>query len=110
MIISKKAISRRTVLRGLGRIPRAAPARWDGASARGDTEDTAANPVRRLGIVYVPNGIMMNHWTPTTEGAGFRLSHPSFSLSSHSAIHCRYCRGCTGWTARGRMRVRPPDF
>ena len=33
--------------------------------------NTPANPVRRLGVVYVPNGMMMEHWTPTTEGTGF---------------------------------------
>ncbi|SUZ79848.1 uncharacterized protein METZ01_LOCUS32702 [marine metagenome] len=35
--------------------------------------DTAADPVRRLGIVYVPNGMMMDHWTPATEGIGFNF-------------------------------------
>ena len=32
---------------------------------------TAANPPVRLGFVYVPNGIIMDRWTPTGEGAGF---------------------------------------
>jgi hypothetical protein len=32
---------------------------------------TPAAPVRRLGVVYVPNGMMMDHWTPQIEGAGF---------------------------------------
>ena len=27
----------------------------------------------RLSIVYVPNGIMMDQWTPDTDGAGFKL-------------------------------------
>ena len=35
--------------------------------------DTAADPARRLGIVYVPNGMMMDHWTPATEGIGFNF-------------------------------------
>jgi len=30
----------------------------------------AASP-RRLAVVYVPNGMMMPSWTPTTEGTGF---------------------------------------
>jgi hypothetical protein len=30
--------------------------------------------VNRFGVVYVPNGIMMENWTPATEGAGFELS------------------------------------
>jgi len=30
-------------------------------------------PARRLGIVYVPNGMRMDHWTPSTTGSGFEL-------------------------------------
>jgi len=33
-----------------------------------------ANPPRRFGVVYVPNGIAMEHWTPTQEGRGFDLT------------------------------------
>jgi len=35
---------------------------------------TAANPVRRLGVVYVPNGMAMEYWTPRGEGTAFELS------------------------------------
>ena len=28
---------------------------------------------RRFGAVYVPNGIIMNQWTPATVGTGFEL-------------------------------------
>jgi hypothetical protein len=31
----------------------------------------AATAPRRLAVVYVPNGMMMPSWTPTSEGAGF---------------------------------------
>jgi len=37
-------------------------------------KNTAANPVVRLGYVYVPNGIIMDRWTPTGEGAGFAFA------------------------------------
>jgi hypothetical protein len=37
-------------------------------------QKTAANPVRRLGAVYLPNGMNMAQWTPATDGAGFELS------------------------------------
>ena len=34
-------------------------------------------PVRRLGVVYVPNGVIMNQWTPAQAGNGFRVhAHP----------------------------------
>ena len=28
-------------------------------------------PVKRLAVAYVPNGIIMNKWTPSAEGASF---------------------------------------
>ena len=70
MIITKKAIPRRTMLRGLG-ASLALPLLDGMVPAFTALRDTAANPVRRLGIVYVPNGMMMDHWTPATEGGGF---------------------------------------
>ena len=70
MIITKKAIPRRTVLRGLG-AALALPLLDGMVPALAALRTTAAKPVRRLGVVYVPNGMMMNHWTPTREGSGF---------------------------------------
>jgi hypothetical protein len=70
MIITKKAIPRRTVLRGLG-VSLALPFLDGMVPAFAALRNTAANPARRLGVVYVPNGMMMDHWTPATEGTGF---------------------------------------
>ena len=70
MIITRKAIPRRTVLRGLG-ASLALPLLDGMVPAFAAIRNTAAAPVKRLGVVYVPNGMMMNHWTPRTEGAGF---------------------------------------
>lgn len=36
--------------------------------------NTAANPAMRLGFVYVPNGIIMDKWTPMGEGEGFKFA------------------------------------
>jgi len=72
MIITKKAIPRRTMLKGLG-ASLALPLLDGMVPAFTALRDTAANPVRRLGIVYVPNGMMMDHWTPATEGVGFNF-------------------------------------
>ena len=72
MMITKKAMPRRTVLRGLG-VSLALPLLDGMVPALSAVRTTAASPVRRLGVVYVPNGIMMDHWTPTTEGAFFEL-------------------------------------
>jgi hypothetical protein len=35
---------------------------------------TAANPIRRLGVIYVPNGMAMEYWTPASEGSAFDLT------------------------------------
>ena len=70
MIITQKAIPRRMVLRGLG-ASLALPLLDGMVPAVAAMRNTAANPTRRLGVVYVPNGMMMEHWTPSTEGAGF---------------------------------------
>ena len=35
---------------------------------------TGAAPARRLGAIYVPNGVEMRAWTPTTEGTGFAFT------------------------------------
>ena len=70
MIITRKSIPRRTVLRGLG-ASLALPLLDGMVPAFAALRRTAAAPVKRLGVVYVPNGMMMNHWTPRSEGAGF---------------------------------------
>jgi len=38
------------------------------------TAADTASPVR-MGVVYVPNGIIMSKWTPATEGAGYEMTH-----------------------------------
>jgi len=37
-------------------------------------KNPAADPAMRLGFVYVPNGIIMDRWTPVGEGAGFKFA------------------------------------
>ena len=73
MIITRKAIPRRTVLRGLG-VSLALPLLDGMVPALSAARTTAAAPVRRLGVVYVPNGMMMPDWTPATEGVGFEYT------------------------------------
>jgi len=59
-------MNRRTLLRGLGAAI-ALPALDAMTPAR-----AAAAPLR-MAFAYVPNGIIMEHWTPTAEGAAFEL-------------------------------------
>jgi hypothetical protein len=73
MIISKKSLSRRTVLRGMG-VSLALPLLDSMVPAMTAMRLTAANPVRRFGTVYVPNGIQMINWKPQTVGTDFELS------------------------------------
>jgi hypothetical protein len=72
MIITKMSLPRRTVLRGLG-ASLALPLLDAMVPAFVPTLRGAAKPVRRLGVVYVPNGMAMDYWTPKAEGRGFDL-------------------------------------
>ncbi len=72
MMITRKAIPRRTVLRGLGASV-ALPLLDGMVPAVAAIRRTAAAPIRRFGVVYAPNGMMMPHWTPATAGAGFEF-------------------------------------
>jgi hypothetical protein len=67
MFISKLHLSRRTVLRGLG-ASLALPLLDSMVPALTALQKTAAGPVRRLGVFYVPNGMSMPYWWPKTEG------------------------------------------
>ena len=73
MIITKKAMSRRTVLRGMG-VTIALPLLDSMIPAMTVLAKTPGKPVPRLGIVYIGNGASPGYWTPATEGAGFELS------------------------------------
>ena len=73
MIALRKSIPRRTMLRGLG-ASLALPLLDGMIPALTARAQTAAAPVHRFGVVYVPNGMVMEHYTPATEGASFQLS------------------------------------
>jgi hypothetical protein len=66
MIISKKALPRRTVLRGLG-TAMALPMLDAMVPALSGISGRAAEPVRRLGWVYCPNGMAMDAWMPVAK-------------------------------------------
>jgi hypothetical protein len=71
--LTKRALSRRTILRGMG-ASLALPLLDAMVPALTPTVLTAATPQRRLGCVYIPHGAIMDRWTPATAGAGFELS------------------------------------
>src|SRR5215471_20501690 len=70
MFITKKAISRRALLQGMG-AALALPLLDAMVPAATALSQTAASPVRRLGSVYLPNGHnpVAGQWTPLKEGA-----------------------------------------
>ncbi|HUI79770.1 MAG TPA: DUF1552 domain-containing protein [Bryobacteraceae bacterium] len=73
MLITKKHISRRTLLRGMG-VSLALPLLDSMVPALMAQTKTAAKATPRLGFVYIPHGAIMDQWTPATEGAGFEFT------------------------------------
>jgi hypothetical protein len=73
MIITKMSLPRRTFLRGMG-ATLALPLLDAMVPALTAAAKTPAAGVRRLGVVYVPNGMAMDTWTPATDGAGFAMT------------------------------------
>ena len=80
MIITNKALPRRTFLRGVG-ATLALPVLDAMVPALAASSSIAANTPTRVGFVYVPNGMIMKQWTPTTLGTGFELSPIMKSLA-----------------------------
>jgi hypothetical protein len=73
MMITKKHLSRRTFLQGLGAAV-SLPLLDSMVPALAATKSTAAAPVKRLGIIYVPHGADMSRFTPKNEGKDFDIS------------------------------------
>ncbi len=73
MFITKKYLSRRTVLRGLGAAI-ALPLLDAMIPAHTALAKTAAAAKVRLGFIYFPHGAIMDKWTPAAEGRDFALT------------------------------------
>ena len=70
MLITKKHISRRTLLRGVG-VTLALPLLDSMVPAQTPLARTAANPKTRFTGIFVPHGMAPGYWVPEKEGAGF---------------------------------------
>ena len=70
MIVTKKFLPRRTFLQGIG-VTLALPLLDAMVPALTASARTAAAPVRRLGFVYYPNGVIQEQWFPSAAGASF---------------------------------------
>ncbi len=82
MIITQKYLSRRTFLRGSG-AALALPLLDAMIPALGASNRTPAQPVKRLGYVYIPMGAHLPAWTPVTEGPLEALTPILSSLEAH---------------------------
>ena len=71
--ITKRHLSRRTFLHGMG-VSMALPLLDSMIPAQTALRLTAATPRNRFACVYVPHGATMDKWTPATEGTGFAFT------------------------------------
>ena len=73
MIISRKPMNRRTILRGTGAM--LALPMLEAMTATGSVAAEVAQAARkRLHVIYTPNGMMMDNWTPAQEGEGYTIT------------------------------------
>ena len=105
-IATRKAIPRRTVLRGAG-AALALPL-LDGMTP---ALRTAARPVTRFCTVYVPNGVVMEHWTPAAEGSAFAFTPTLKPLEAHRSrllvLSGLDNTGATSRTGRSTAHAQP---
>jgi hypothetical protein len=79
MIVTRKALARRTFLRGIG-TAMALPLLDSMIPAFSATRLTPAKPAIRMAFCYVPNGIIQKDWLPTKDGVGFEFMPTMKSL------------------------------
>lgn len=87
MFLARKYLKRRTFLKGLG-VALALPMMDAMVPAFAATAKPGGAPVRSA-FVYVPNGIVMDNWTPKTTGKGFafpRTLQPLEPFRDHTLV------------------------
>ena len=82
MVLTKKHISRRTLLRGVGATI-SLPLLESMVPAQTPLAKTAANPQIKLGLCFIPHGAVMSNWTPIGEGTDFKLSRTLTPLAPY---------------------------
>jgi len=123
MILTRKSLSRRAMLRGLGAAI-ALPFLDSMTPAFAAASRLGSAVPRRMAFLYVPNGIIMNQYTPATAGADYqitRLLQPVAAFREDLTTlgtHPQRRPGAGRWPRRSRPRglqlshFRPPrqDF
>jgi Protein of unknown function (DUF1552) len=93
MFITKMSLPRRTFLRGMG-VTLALPLLESMVPAFTALANTAANPQRRFGAIFVPLGERPGFWTPKTVGADFEFTpilKPLEPFRNHTTIVSELC-------------------
>jgi hypothetical protein len=80
--LSKKHLSRRTVLRGLG-ASISLPLLESMIPAQTPLAKTAARPQVHLALCFMPHGAVMSNWTPIGTGTDFKLSRTLMPLAPY---------------------------
>jgi len=122
MFLSKRALSRRTFLRGAG-TALALPFLDAMVPAATAMQRTAAVPARRIGFVYIPHGVIMNQWTPAATGTGFEFTPILKPLEAYrndlvvvsnlvraAAVDNHACSASAWLTGVAAKRTDGPDF
>jgi hypothetical protein len=115
MFITKKHISRRTVLKGSG-VSLALPFLSAMVPAQTALAQTAANPKIRAGFFYIPHGAIMHNtkfgpegdrWTPSGSGADFKLNEITSPLEPFKKYVTSF-GNLENAAAAGSVHVRNP--
>jgi Protein of unknown function (DUF1552) len=115
MFITKKHISRRTILKGAG-VNLALPFLSAMVPASTALAQTAANPKLRTGFFYIPHGAIMfntkygpemDRWTPSGSGADFKLNEINSPLEPYKKYVTSF-GNMENAAAAGSVHVRNP--
>ena len=115
MFITKKHLSRRTVLKGAG-VNLALPFLSAMVPASTALAQTAANPKLRAGFFYIPHGAIMHNtkfgpaqdrWTPKGSGADFKLNEINSPLEPFKKYTTSF-GNLENAAAAGSVHVRNP--
>ena len=96
MIITRKAISRRAVLRGVGA---AVALPW--LDSMTPALSAAVKPFNRFGVVYVPNGMIMENYLPFKDGPDYPVT-PTLSALAPLREHFQILSGLNCTPTPGR--------
>ncbi len=100
MFVSRRAISRRAMLRGIG-VTVGLPLLDSMVPSFSALAATPAKPVNRFGVVYVPNGMIMPNYLPMKEGPDYEIT-PTLSALEPLRQHFQVLSGLNCIPTAGR--------